>query len=133
MTHLLAVTAVDAGLHRAAHQYHGAALRLARRADDRHTYATHALRLENPPQATRLAEAALDTAGRSEDPALRAFLLTQRALARAVDGSPGGALTDLAVAERAAAPSSWPAPTVRAHSGETRRDPSRSRSSGGGM
>lgn len=113
LAHLLGDMTADAGHHGLAQEYHTIALGLARQAGDRRMYAitlramsAHAGRLGQPAHAARLAALAVDTVPEDGDPAVRAFLLAQRAAARAHAGERAAALADLATADalRAGAP-----------------------------
>ncbi|MFC9652022.1 tol-pal system YbgF family protein [Streptomyces sp. NPDC059892] len=106
LTHLLARMSMDAGHPSLAQRYFTAALELAREADDRGLFATtlramsaQALHLGFEEHAGDLADAAVNTAGRRADPALRAFVLSQRALTHARARRRREAVRDLTAAE----------------------------------
>ncbi|WP_329382734.1 hypothetical protein OG625_20040 [Streptomyces sp. NBC_01351] len=111
LAHLLADMTADAGHHGLAQEYHVISLGLARQAGDRRMYAitlramsAHAGRLGQPAHAVRLALLAVDTAPGDGDPAVRAYLLAQRAAARAHAGERAAALADLAAADELLTP-----------------------------
>ncbi|WP_146063511.1 hypothetical protein [Streptomyces sp. SM11] len=106
LAHLLAAMTDEAGHPGLAQRYYHTALSLARDAGNRSAYAvtlramsTQASRLGHPRYALHLANAAVDTAGSTATPATLAFLLIQRALARAHDQQRHAALADLTAAE----------------------------------
>ncbi|MFE5854638.1 hypothetical protein ACFQ61_15680 [Streptomyces sp. NPDC056500] len=106
LTHLLARMTMDAGYPSLAQRYFTAALHLARQAEDRRVYAItlramslQALRLGFHKKAGQLADAAVDTAGPSADPATLSFLLSQRAVTHAYSQQRRKAVADLKAAE----------------------------------
>lgn len=115
LVHVLAIMTADAGYASLSQQYFHAALSLAHDAGDRRVYAitlramsVQALRLGYRQQALRFAEAAVDVVDPGAEPAVQAFLLSQRALARACHRQEAAARADLEAAEvqhaRAAGP-----------------------------
>ncbi|MFJ8011786.1 tol-pal system YbgF family protein [Streptomyces sp. NPDC096339] len=106
LVHLLADMTADAGHHGLAQEYHAISLGLARQAGDRRMYAitlramsAHAGRLGQPAHAAHLARLAMNSAPGDGDPAVRAYLLAQRAAAHAHAGERAAALADLATAD----------------------------------
>jgi hypothetical protein len=106
LVHVLAVMTADHGYASLSQNYFHAALGLAHDAGDRRVYAitlrsmsVQALRLGFQRQALRFAEAAVDTAGPGVEPAVHAFLLNQRALARAYHRQDRAARVDLDAAQ----------------------------------
>ncbi|POM23576.1 sporulation protein [Actinomadura rubteroloni] len=105
LTGLLGRMTADAGHAHLAQRYSERALKLAHEAGDRHTYSVllrsmsvQDLRLGQPRNALRLAEAAITVAAGRADivkPDTLTFLLSQRAVIFARLGEPGSALADL--------------------------------------
>ncbi|MCS0605601.1 hypothetical protein NX794_31020 [Streptomyces sp. LP11] len=105
--HILAGMSDDSGYHGLAQLYYLSALELARAAGNARQFAiglramsTHALRLRLPRQALDLADMAVAVLGGRGDGAAQAFLLSQRAHARACAGRFREARADLVAAER---------------------------------
>lgn len=106
LVHVLAVMTADAGYASLSQHYFHAALSLAHDAGDRRVYSitlramsVQALRLGFRARALSLAEAAMNTAGPDKEPAAQAFLLNQRALARAYHRQDREARADLDTAQ----------------------------------
>ncbi|MFI1531428.1 hypothetical protein [Streptomyces griseus] len=106
LVHVLAVMTADAGYPSLSQQYFHAALSVAHDAGDRGIYSitmramsVQALRLGFRPQGLHLAEAAMNASGPHTEPATQAFLLSQRALARAHDRQSRAARADLDMAQ----------------------------------
>jgi hypothetical protein len=104
---LLAALTADSRHQGLAQRYFERSLALARAAGDRRTYAiamrstsAQAARMGHPRHALALAEAAVEAAGPHADPAVRAYVLAQRALALARTGDRRRTVRDLAEAER---------------------------------
>lgn len=107
LTHLLAAMTCESGYQRLGQHYFHTALGLAREADDRTTYSVtlramslQASRLGHLRQAAELVEGAVGVAGPHSPPAVRSFLLTQRAVTHATSGHARLTLADLTEAER---------------------------------
>ncbi|MET8578904.1 hypothetical protein [Streptomyces sp. NPDC005012] len=107
LAYILAGASADAGLHGLAQRYHLLALDAAAEGGDDRTRAmtlrsmsVQALRMRAPRYAVELADAAVTAVGRTQDGDLRAFVLVQRAHARAVAGEHDDARRDLSAAER---------------------------------
>ncbi|MFE7123170.1 tol-pal system YbgF family protein [Streptomyces sp. NPDC057617] len=108
LTHILGTMTTDAGHHGLAQRYYRTAIDLAHESGENTTAAitlralsTQATLLGHPHHAHQLAEAAIDTAGRTPDPAVRAFVHAQRALTHAHEHRRREALADLTAAESA--------------------------------
>ncbi|MFR0357566.1 hypothetical protein [Streptomyces sediminimaris] len=108
LTHLLAVMTADAGHHGLAQRYDSTSLGLARAAGDRLTCAivlralsTQAVNLGHLRQAADLAAAAARHAPPGAPAAVRAYVLSQRALTRALLRDRRRADVDLAAGEEA--------------------------------
>ncbi|MFJ4858346.1 hypothetical protein [Streptomyces sp. NPDC088730] len=106
LVHVLAVMTADAGYASLSQHYFHAALSLAHDAGDRRVYSitlramsVQALRLGFGRQGLLLAEAAIHTAGPDVEPSTQAFLLNQRALARAHHRQDRAARDDLDAAQ----------------------------------
>lgn len=106
LVHVLAVMTADAGYPSLSQRYFHAALSVAHDAGDRGIYSitmramsVQALRLGFRPQGLHLAEAAMNASGPHTEPATHAFLLSQRALARAHDRQSRAARADLDMAQ----------------------------------
>ncbi|GGZ71876.1 hypothetical protein GCM10010371_34460 [Streptomyces subrutilus] len=106
LVHVLAVMTADAGYASLSQHYFHAALALAHDAGDRDVYSitlramsVQALRLGFRAQALRLVEEAMNAAGPDMEPATQAFLLNQRALARAHHRQDRAARADLEAAQ----------------------------------
>jgi tetratricopeptide (TPR) repeat protein len=106
LTHLLARMSEEASLNGLARRHYQTALGLAHEADDRSTYAiilramsVQALRIGDHSYATELAHSSRRSSGPDAPPAVRSFVLAQRALTHAAVHRRGPALTDLANAE----------------------------------
>jgi hypothetical protein len=104
---LLAALTADSRHQGLAQRYFERSLALARAAGDRRTYAiamrstsAQAARMGHPRHALALAEAAVEAAGPHADPAVRAYVLAQRALALARTGDRRRTTLDLVEAER---------------------------------
>lgn len=101
LVHLLAFMTADSGHHGLADRYYRLALELAREAGNRAAYAitlramsVQALSLGHIHQAHRLADSAVECAGRN-DPAVLAFVLAQRGHTHAARHNGKGAMADL--------------------------------------
>ncbi|WP_329171392.1 hypothetical protein [Streptomyces sp. NBC_01477] len=106
LVHVLAVMTADAGYASLSQYYFHAALSLAYDAGDRRVYSitlramsVQALRLGFRRQALHFAEVAMNVAGPDVEPATQAFLLSQRALARAHHRQDRAARDDLDAAQ----------------------------------
>lgn len=115
LTHLLANMTMDAGHQGLAQRYYHTALSLFHRAGDRTGYAVtlramsaQALHLGHAHHASELADAAVESAGRSASAAARSYLLAQRAVTNAANGERRRALADLVEAESEHSRSSSP-------------------------
>jgi hypothetical protein len=118
LAYILGGASADAGYQGLAQRYHFLALDAAAEAgDDRvramtlRSMSVQALRMQAPRYAVDLADAAVTAVGQAQDGDLRAFVLAQRAYARAVAGEPHDARRDLSAAERSlgrAAPGDGP-------------------------
>ncbi|MFD8197561.1 hypothetical protein [Streptomyces wuyuanensis] len=106
LTHLLAMMTCEAGHHGLTQVYFHTALQLARDAGNRVAYAitlramsAHALQLGHHRQALDLADAAVEISGGQAQGAAAAYLLSQQAVVRALDGQRHAAIAGLAAAE----------------------------------
>ncbi|MFJ4965317.1 hypothetical protein ACIP6P_23175 [Streptomyces sp. NPDC088729] len=115
LTHILATMTADSGHLGLAQRYYRTSLSLSHAGGGRSTYAitlrsmsAQALRLGHHRPAQRLADTALEAAGRSAPPAVLAYLHVQRALTHAHSRQRKAAVSDLATATRQHERSSGP-------------------------